>query len=1058
MESDRTNTIPSDGVNDGLQKIRPLHGRTSGPTRRSTKGQWTPEEDEILRKAVQHFKGKNWKKIAECFKDRTDVQCLHRWQKVLNPELVKGPWSKEEDEIMVELVNKYGPKKWSTIAQHLPGRIGKQCRERWHNHLNPAIKKEAWTQEEELALIRAHQIYGNKWAELMKFLPGRTDNAIKNHWNSSVKKKLDSYLASGLLEQFQGLPLVSHLNQSMPSSSRVQQSSGDDSVPKDRTEAEEISECSQGSTVVGCSQSTSDMTNAVIHTREECRLIDEYSHGKDPSSSPASCSENYTPFQEVAFLTEVPCEVGSSSKFLEHNCAHDWGTSSGKDWQLNSNDLPNISSMDPGQESSGLLMPYIDGNINREGVSFPSQNSVKSASTPTRNIEMSCDKLEHTLTPEDGSCSFIYPQAGTDGCYSYGNFSKFLNISGVDGPTDLLLYQSANYHIPEAGTSASQPYYPPMPDMLGTSFSQPFPIPSPLPPDDGALIFGIDPNQFNDLSFGNHEEELHTRKHDGFIYTNDSASSQCDTGTYDMGLQEQLDQAKDSPELVPVDAFGSGLSNNVQSCLSNDENPDEPAEQHEGGALFYEPPRFPSLDIPFFSCDLIQSSSDMQQEYSPLGIRQLMMSSMNCLTPFRLWDSPSRDGSPDAVLKSAAKTFTCTPSILKKRHRDLVSPLSEKRREKKFEIDLKQESFSDLAKDFSRLEVMFDENAPPLSPSSKQTRNSGASMEDKENLSHDSEMGEREGRESPKNSENGIPGKEFDTSDLQEKMEQGTVGIHAKTKGDADTTAQTLQQPSGVLVEHNMNDLLFYSPDQFGLKLDKIMPTSARAVQNQNPRRLEAGVVSSEAPCLSVVITPSICGKKDGSHSAAAISVESASVSATLDNMAESSGNNAGVQNTSIFGETPFKRSIESPSAWKSPWFLNSFLPGPRVDTDITIEDIGYFMSPGDRSYDAIGLIKELSEHTATAFAEAQEVLGNETPETILRERCSKNKKADQENEFIPNSQPENCFLLASNSLTERRILDFSECGTPGKGTESRRHPSTLNISSPTSYLLKGCR
>uniref|UniRef100_A0A6V7QUV8 Uncharacterized protein n=1 Tax=Ananas comosus var. bracteatus TaxID=296719 RepID=A0A6V7QUV8_ANACO len=74
---------------------------------------------------------------AECFLDRTDVQCLHRWQKVLNPELVKGPWSKQEDEIIIQMVKKYGPKKWSTISQALPGRIGKQCRERWHNHLNP---------------------------------------------------------------------------------------------------------------------------------------------------------------------------------------------------------------------------------------------------------------------------------------------------------------------------------------------------------------------------------------------------------------------------------------------------------------------------------------------------------------------------------------------------------------------------------------------------------------------------------------------------------------------------------------------------------------------------------------------------------------------------------------------------------------------------------------------------------------------------------------------------------------------------------------------------------
>ncbi|XP_068635259.1 transcription factor MYB3R-3-like isoform X2 [Aristolochia californica] len=171
----------------------PSHRRTTGPIRRA-KGGWTPQEDETLRNAVESFKGKCWKKI-----DRSEVQCLHRWQKVLNPELIKGPWTPEEDDKIIELVAKYGPTKWSVIAKTLPGRIGKQCRERWHNHLNPKIKKDAWTVGEELALIQAHRIYGNKWAEIAKVLPGRTDNSIKNHWNSSLKKKLDFYLDTGEL-------------------------------------------------------------------------------------------------------------------------------------------------------------------------------------------------------------------------------------------------------------------------------------------------------------------------------------------------------------------------------------------------------------------------------------------------------------------------------------------------------------------------------------------------------------------------------------------------------------------------------------------------------------------------------------------------------------------------------------------------------------------------------------------------------------------------------------------------------------------------------------------
>lgn len=114
----------------------------------------------------------------------------------MNPGRKNNCWKKEEDEKLKRTVSEIGTENWNEVAKYIDNRNGKQCRERWLNHLNPNIrvlpfsnlKKNKWTKEEERIIKDLQGKVGNKWSLISKSITGRTANSIKNFWHSNLKK------------------------------------------------------------------------------------------------------------------------------------------------------------------------------------------------------------------------------------------------------------------------------------------------------------------------------------------------------------------------------------------------------------------------------------------------------------------------------------------------------------------------------------------------------------------------------------------------------------------------------------------------------------------------------------------------------------------------------------------------------------------------------------------------------------------------------------------------------------------------------------------------------
>ncbi|CAA2986042.1 transcription factor MYB74-like [Olea europaea var. sylvestris] len=110
--------------------------------------------------------------------------------------LKKGPWTLEEDKKLIEYIHEHGTGRWQLLPEKAGlNRCGKSCRLRWTNYLRPDIKRGNFSHDEEQTIIHLHSLHGNKWSTIASHLPGRTDNEIKNFWNTNLRKKL---LRSGI--------------------------------------------------------------------------------------------------------------------------------------------------------------------------------------------------------------------------------------------------------------------------------------------------------------------------------------------------------------------------------------------------------------------------------------------------------------------------------------------------------------------------------------------------------------------------------------------------------------------------------------------------------------------------------------------------------------------------------------------------------------------------------------------------------------------------------------------------------------------------------------------
>ncbi|CAN8253324.1 unnamed protein product [Cochlearia groenlandica] len=155
--------------------------------------------------------------------------------KSVQEEYRKGPWTEQEDILLINFVHMFGDRRWDFVAK-VSGlnRTGKSCRLRWVNYLHPGLKRGKMTPQEELLVLELHAKFGNRWSKIAKKLPGRTDNEIKNYWRTHMRKKAQEFKKRPML-----LSPTSSSSNCCSSSMTTQDTCGSNNVKMNNQESEE---------------------------------------------------------------------------------------------------------------------------------------------------------------------------------------------------------------------------------------------------------------------------------------------------------------------------------------------------------------------------------------------------------------------------------------------------------------------------------------------------------------------------------------------------------------------------------------------------------------------------------------------------------------------------------------------------------------------------------------------------------------------------------------------------------------------------------------------------